>query len=71
MKPKFFPGMNARNVLLAFQHLFSMFGAMVIVPISTGLNPAAAIFTAGEGTLIFHWVAGRKAPVFWVRASCI
>lgn len=64
MKPKFFPEMNARNVLLAFQHLFAMFGATVIVPISTGLNPAVAIFTAGAGTLIFHWVTGRKVPVF-------
>lgn len=53
-----------RNLVLGFQHLFAMFGATVLVPLLTGLNPAVAICTAGIGTLLFHWVTGGKVPVF-------
>jgi uracil permease len=63
-KEKFFPEMTTANILLAFQHLFAMFGATVIVPLFTGLNPAVAIFTAGLGTLAFHLISRRKVPVF-------
>ncbi len=41
-----------------------MFGATVLVPLLTGLNPAVALFTAGAGTLLFHLVTGRMVPVF-------
>lgn len=41
-----------------------MFGATVLVPLLTGLNPAVALFTAGLGTLVFHLVTGRVVPVF-------
>lgn len=41
-----------------------MFGATVLVPLLTGLNPAVALFTAGVGTLVFHLVTGRMVPVF-------
>lgn len=64
MKDKFLPTMTPKNTLLGIQHLFAMFGATVIVPISSGLNPAVAIFTAGLGTLIFHFVTKGKVPVF-------
>lgn len=49
---------------LAFQHVFAMFGATVLVPILTGLNPSVALFTAGIGTLIFHLVTKGQVPVF-------
>lgn len=49
---------------MAFQHVFAMFGATVLVPFITGLNPSVALFTAGLGTLIFHLVTGGKVPVF-------
>jgi uracil permease len=49
---------------LGIQHMFAMFGATVLVPILTGLNPAVALFAAGIGTWIFHLVTGRKVPVF-------
>ncbi|MEG0783955.1 MAG: hypothetical protein RR389_00855 [Christensenella sp.] len=39
--------------MLGFQHLFAMFGATVLVPLLTGLNPAAAICCAGICTQIF------------------
>ena len=41
-----------------------MFGATVLVPLLTGLNPSVALFTAGVGTLVFHLVTGRMVPVF-------
>ncbi|MGI5838038.1 MAG: uracil-xanthine permease family protein [bacterium] len=53
-----------RNVALSIQHVFAMFGATVLVPYLTGLDPSVALFTAGAGTLFFHFVTGRKMPVF-------
>jgi uracil permease len=41
-----------------------MFGATILVPILTGLNPAAALFTAGTGTLIYIACTGAKVPAF-------
>jgi uracil permease len=41
-----------------------MFGATVLVPILTGFNPSVALFTAGIGTLIFHFCTNWKVPVF-------
>ena len=50
--------------ILALQHLVAMFGATVLVPILTGLDPSVALFTAGCGTLIFHLCTKGKVPVF-------
>jgi uracil permease len=41
-----------------------MFGATILVPILTGLNPATALFTAGTGTLIYILCTGAKVPAF-------
>jgi uracil permease len=41
-----------------------MFGATILVPILTGLDPAAALFTAGTGTLIYIVITGAKVPAF-------
>jgi len=41
-----------------------MFGATVLVPALTGLDPSVALFTAGVGTLIFHLITKGKVPVF-------
>jgi len=49
---------------LSFQHVFAMFGATILVPLLTGLNPATALFTAGTGTLIFILCTGAKVPAF-------
>ena len=51
-------------LLLGIQHVFAMFGATVLVPALTGLDPAVALFTAGVGTLIFHIVTKGKVPAF-------
>ncbi len=53
-----------RDGLLGAQMLFVAFGALVLVPILTGLDPNVALFTAGAGTLIFQVVTRGKVPVF-------
>jgi len=49
---------------LSFQHVFAMFGATILVPILTGLDPATALFTAGTGTMIFILFTSAKVPAF-------
>ena len=44
--------------------LFVAFGALVLVPLLTGLDPSIALFTAGAGTVIFHVITGGKVPIF-------
>jgi uracil permease len=51
-------------VPLSIQHVFAMFGATILVPILTGLNPSTALFTAGTGTLIYIFCTGAKVPAF-------
>ena len=54
----------AKKSVLALQHLIAMFGATVLVPMITGLNPSIALLAAGVGTLIFHACTKGKVPVF-------
>ncbi|GEN22317.1 uracil permease [Halomonas cupida] len=44
--------------------LFVAFGSLVLVPLLTGLDPNVALFTAGVGTLVFHFTTGLSVPVF-------
>jgi len=44
--------------------LFVAFGATVLVPLLVGIDPAVALFTAGCGTLLFHFITKGKVPVF-------
>lgn len=53
-----------RDGLLGAQMLFVAFGALVLVPLLTGLDPNVALFTAGLGTLLFQVITGGKVPVF-------
>lgn len=50
--------------ILGLQHTFTMFGATILVPILTGLHVSVALFTAGIGTLWFHFVTKGRVPVF-------
>ena len=50
--------------LLGAQMLFVAFGALVLVPILTGLDPNVALFTAGLGTVVFQIITKGKVPVF-------
>ncbi|WP_355659968.1 uracil-xanthine permease family protein [Halomonas salifodinae] len=53
-----------RTLLTGAQMLFVAFGALVLVPLLTGLDPSVALFTAGVGTLVFHAVTKATVPVF-------
>ncbi len=53
-----------RQSVVGAQMLFVAFGALVLVPILTGLDPNVALFTAGIGTLIFQVCTRGKVPVF-------
>jgi len=50
--------------VLGLQHTVAMFGATVLVPLLTGLNPSVALVSAGAGTLLFHLITGGRVPVF-------
>ncbi|UUV18622.1 NCS2 family nucleobase:cation symporter [Fusobacteria bacterium ZRK30] len=50
--------------LLGLQHVLAMFGATVLVPFLTGLNPSIALLAAGGGTLLFHLCTKKVVPVF-------
>lgn len=54
----------SKTLLTGGQMLFVAFGALVLVPLLTGLDPSVALFTAGIGTLIFHTVTRQSVPVF-------
>jgi uracil permease len=51
-------------VPLALQHLMAMFGATVLVPILTGLDPSVAIMTSGAGTILYLVLTRGKIPSF-------
>ncbi|WP_341501593.1 uracil-xanthine permease family protein [Gallaecimonas sp. GXIMD4217] len=53
-----------KRALIGAQMLFVAFGALVLMPLLTGLDPNVAFFTAGVGTLIFQLVTKRQVPVF-------
>lgn len=53
-----------KDSLVGAQMMFVAFGALVLVPLLTGLNPSVALFTAGVGTLIFQAVTKRMVPIF-------
>ena len=55
---------QAKDALLGAQMLFVAFGALVQVPLLTGLDPNVALFTAGVGTLIFQAITKRMVPIF-------
>jgi uracil permease len=53
-----------KDCFLGAQMLFVAFGALVLVPLLTGLDPNVALFTAGAGTLIFQVITKGKVPIF-------
>lgn len=53
-----------KNLILGVQFLFVAFGATVLVPLLVGIEPSIALFSAGIGTLIFHWITKGMVPVF-------
>ncbi|NUE66756.1 uracil-xanthine permease family protein [Snodgrassella sp. ESL0253] len=57
-------GHHFKLALAGAQILFVAFGAMVLVPLLTGLNPALALMGAGIGTLLFQICTKRKVPIY-------
>lgn len=55
---------RAKDCIVGAQMMFVAFGALVLVPLLTGLDPNVALFTAGGGTLIFQVVTRGKVPIF-------
>ena len=53
-----------RTALSGAQILFVAFGATVLVPLLTGLNPSLALLGAGIGTLIFQICTRREVPIY-------
>ncbi len=58
-----------RDSIIGLQFLLVAFGALVLVPILTGLDPNVALFTAGLGTLIFQLVNRREVPPIFLASS--
>ncbi|OIQ43804.1 MAG: uracil permease [Gammaproteobacteria bacterium MedPE] len=53
-----------KEILTGTQMLFVAFGALVLMPLLTGLDPNVALCTAGIGTLLFQLVTKGQVPVF-------
>lgn len=49
---------------LSLQHLFSMFGSTVLVPIMVGLDPGVALFSSGLATLVYLFITKRSVPAY-------
>ncbi len=58
-----------KDCLVGFQFLFVAFGALVLVPLLTGLNPNVALFTAGLGTLCFQLITREAVPPVFLASS--
>ena len=54
----------SRAIPLSLQHLMAMFGATVLVPILTGLNPGVGLMTSGIGTIIYLICVRNKIPSY-------
>ncbi|KRK65288.1 uracil transport protein [Companilactobacillus tucceti DSM 20183] len=50
--------------LLSLQHLFSMFGATVLVPLLIGLDPGIALFSSGIGTILHILITKGRIPAY-------
>ncbi len=55
---------DPRHALVGAQMFFVAFGALVLVPLLTGLDPGVAMFTAGAGTLAYQAITRGKVPIF-------
>jgi len=53
-----------KEIVTGSQMLFVAFGALVLMPLLTGLDPNVALCTAGIGTLLFQLVTKGQVPVF-------
>lgn len=57
--------LRLKDSIIGLQFLFVAFGALVLVPMLTGLDSNVALFTAGAGTLIFQLVTRKLFLLFF------
>jgi len=55
---------TTQQILAGSQMLFVAFGALVLMPLITGLDANVALFTAGIGTLLFQVITKGQVPIF-------
>ncbi len=60
---------SPKQSLIGLQFLFVAFGALVLVPILTGLDANVALFTAGIGTLAFQFITKEQTPPIFLASS--
>jgi uracil permease len=53
-----------KDSVIGAQMMFVAFGALVLVPLLTGLDSNVALFTAGAGTLVFQLITKGMVPIF-------
>lgn len=58
-KPKMLPWLG-----LSLQHLFTMFGATVLVPRLVGIDPGIALVSSGLGTIVYLFITKGKIPAY-------
>ena len=54
----------SRAIPLGIQHMMSMFGSTVLVPMLTGLHPSVAIMCSGIGTICYLLMTRNKIPSY-------
>ncbi|MFD2305529.1 solute carrier family 23 protein [Enterococcus termitis] len=55
---------TAHWIGLSLQHLFTMFGATVLVPILVDIDPGIALVSSGLGTMVYLFVTKGKIPAY-------
>ena len=58
-QPKMLPWLG-----LSLQHLFTMFGATVLVPRLVGIDPGIALVSSGLGTIVYLFITKGKIPAY-------
>ena len=53
-----------KAIPLGIQHMMSMFGSTVLVPMLTGLHPSVAIMCSGIGTICYLLITHNKIPSY-------
>ena len=55
---------TSQTIIVGLQHVFTMFGSTVVLPIFMGFDPSVAILFSGVGTLIFIVAVGGRVPSY-------
>lgn len=53
-----------KELPLGLQHVLAAFTATILIPILMGFSVPVALFMAGIGTLIFHFITKGQIPIF-------